>query len=159
MRQWNLPFLPPHTFPVRRPPVTLRREQPVFVLLWRRRRLKRKRRKNLSPFRPLRLHKLFRPLAGTDSRLEDLRMRVITTLFCYGCNLGPVQTAKSIKGLSRRQISWLNLKYVSEDLLDKAIVKVINAYNKFELPGYWGTGKHASADGTKWNLYEQNVRS
>src|SRR3989475_7201981 len=29
------------------------------------------------------LHKLFRPLAGTDSRLEDLRMRVITTLFCY----------------------------------------------------------------------------
>lgn len=105
------------------------------------------------------LHKLFRPLAGTDSRLEDLRMRVITTLFCYGCNLGPVQTAKSIKGLSRRQISWLNLKYVSEDLLDKAIIKVINAYNKFELPGYWGTGKHASADGTKWNLYEQNLLS
>ena len=80
-------------------------------------------------------------------------------MFCYGCNLGPVQTAKSIKGLSRRQISWLNLKYVSEDLLDKAIVKVINAYNKFELPGYWGTGKHASADGTKWNLYEQNLLS
>ena len=105
------------------------------------------------------LHKLFRPLAGTDSRLEDLRMRVITTLFCYGCNLGPVQTAKSIKGLSRRQISWLNLKYVSEDLLDKAIVKVINAYNKFELPGYWGTGKHASADGAKWSLYEQNLLS
>lgn len=25
---------------------------------------------------------------------------------------------------------------------------MINAYNKFELPGYWGTGKHASADGT-----------
>ncbi len=86
-------------------------------------------------------------------------MRVITTLFCYGCNLGPGQTAKSIKGLSRRQISWLNLKYVSEDLLDKAIVKVINAYNKFELPGYWGTGKHVSADGTKWNLYEQNLLS
>lgn len=105
------------------------------------------------------LQKLFRPLAGTDSRLENLRMRVITTLFCYGCNLGPVQTAKSIKGLSRRQISWLNLKYVSEDLLDKAIVKVINAYNQFKLPGYWGTGKHASADGTKWNLYEQNLLS
>ncbi|WP_066706969.1 Tn3 family transposase [Curvibacter delicatus] len=105
------------------------------------------------------LHKLFRPLAGTDSRLEDRRMRVITTLFCYGCNLGPVQTAKSIKGLSRRQITWLNLKYVTDDLLDKAIVKVINAYNKFELPGYWGTGKHASADGTKWNLYEQNMLS
>jgi TnpA family transposase len=107
----------------------------------------------------LELHKHFRPLAGTDSRLEDLRMRVITTLFCYGCNLGPVQTARSIKGLSRRQHAWLNMKYVTEDTLDKAIVTVINAYNKFELPGYWGTGKHASADGTKWNLYEQNLMS
>lgn len=105
------------------------------------------------------LHKHFKPLAGTDSRLEDLRMRVITTLFCYGCNLGPVQTARSIKGLSRKQLSWLNLKYVTEDTLDKAIVTVINAYNKFELPGYWGSGKHASADGTKWNLYEQNLVS
>lgn len=105
------------------------------------------------------LHKLFRPLAGTDSRLEDLRMRVITTLFCYGCNLGPVQTSKSIKGLSRKQISWLNLKYVTEDSLDKAIVKVINAYNKFDLPSYWGTGSHASADGTKWSMYEQNLLS
>jgi TnpA family transposase len=27
------------------------------------------------------------------------------------------------------------------------------------LPGYWGSGKHASADGTKWNLYEQNLIS
>jgi TnpA family transposase len=32
-------------------------------------------------------------------------------------------------------------------------------YNKFRLPNYWGTGKHASADGTKWNLYEQNLLS
>ena len=105
------------------------------------------------------LHKLFRPLAGTESRVDDLRKRVITTLFCYGCNLGPTQTAKSIKGMSRRQVSWLNLKYVTDDLLDKAIVKVINAYNQFELPGYWGSGEHVSADGTKWNLYEQNLLS
>lgn len=105
------------------------------------------------------LHKHFKPLAGTESRLEDLRMRVITTLFCYGCNLGPVQTARSIKGLSRKQHGWLNLKYVTEDTLEKAIVTVINKYNEFELPGYWGSGKHASADGTKWNLYEQNLVS
>ena len=105
------------------------------------------------------LHKHFKPLAGTESRLEDLRLRVITTLFCYGCNLGPVQTARSIKGLSRKQIAWLDLKYVTEDNLEKAIVSVINAYQKFDLPGYWGTGEHASADGTKWNLYEQNMVS
>ena len=61
--------------------------------------------------------------------------------------------------MSRKQVAWLNIKYMTEEALEQAIVKVINAYNKFELPGYWGSGKHASADGTKWNLYEQNLIS
>lgn len=105
------------------------------------------------------LHVHFRPIAGTDARVDELLRRVITTLFCYGCNLGPTQTARSVKGFSRRQIAWLNLKYVTEDTLDRAIVEVINLYNKFELPGYWGSGKSASADGTKWSVYEQNLLS
>lgn len=54
----------------------------------------------------LKLHKFFRPLAGTESRIEELRPRVISTLFCYGCNLGPTQTARSIRGFSRKQIAW-----------------------------------------------------
>ncbi len=105
------------------------------------------------------LHRFFRPIAGTESQVEDLPRRVITTLFCYGCNLGPTQTARSIKGFSRRQVAWLNLKYVTEDVLEKAIVEVINTYNKFDLPGYWGSGKSASADGTKWSVYEDNLLS
>lgn len=105
------------------------------------------------------LHMLFKPIAGTQSRLDDPRRRFITTLFCYGCNLGATQTSRSVKGINRRQISWLNLKYVTEEALDKAIVQVTNAYAKFELPGYWGSGKSASADGTKWDLYEQNLFS
>ena len=107
----------------------------------------------------LQLHKLFRPLMGTESRIEELRPRVISTLFCYGCNLGPTQTARSIRGMSRKQVAWLNIKYMTEETLEQAIVKVINAYNQFELPSYWGSGRHASADGTKWNLYEQNLIS
>lgn len=105
------------------------------------------------------LHKLFGPLSGFESKIDDPRKRFITTLFCYGCNLGPTQTARSVKGLSRRQVAWLNLKHVTEQRLDKAIVKVINAYNRFALPRYWGSGKSASADGTKWNIYEQNLLS
>jgi TnpA family transposase len=107
----------------------------------------------------LNLQQYFKPLSGSESRVEDLRMRLVTTLFCYGFNLGPSQTSQSVKEFNRRQISWLNLKYVTEDVLDKATTQVINAYNKFELPGYWGTGKRASADGTKWNVYEQNLLS
>ena len=113
----------------------------------------------VDTIRWLDLHVHFRPIAGTDAKVDDLLRRVITTLFCYGCNLGPTQTARSVKGFSRRQISWLNLKYVTEDTLDRAIVDVINLYNKFELPAYWGSGKSASADGTKWSVYEQNLLS
>lgn len=113
----------------------------------------------LDTTRWLDLHVHFRPIAGTNAKVDDLLRRVITTLFCYGCNLGPTQTARSVKGFSRRQISWLNLKYVTDDTLDRAITDVINLYNKFELPGYWGSGKSASADATKWNVYEQNLLS
>jgi len=105
------------------------------------------------------LHKLFGPLSGFEAKVDDPRKRFITTLFCYGCNLGATQTARSVKGLSRKQVAWLNLKHVTEQRLDKAIVKVINAYNRFALPRYWRSGKSASADGTKWNIYEANLLS
>lgn len=105
------------------------------------------------------LHKLFGPLSGFEAKIDEPRKRFITTLFCYGCNLGPSQTARSVKGLSRKQVAWLNLKHVTEDRLDKATVKVINAFNRFALPKYWGSGKHVSADGTKWSVYEQNLLS
>lgn len=105
------------------------------------------------------LHRLFGPLSGFEPKVDEPRKRFITTLFCYGCNLGPTQTARSVKGLSRRQVAWLNLKHVTEQRLDKAIARVVNAYNRFALPRYWGSGKSASADGTKWNLYEQNLLS
>jgi len=39
------------------------------------------------------------------------------------------------------------------------LTAVINAYNLFAIPKLWGSGKSASADGTKWDLYEQNLLS
>lgn len=107
----------------------------------------------------LNLHKAFKPLSGFQGKLDDPKTRFLVSLFCYGCNLGPTQTARSIKGFNRKQIAWLNIRYITEERLDKAIVQVINAYNKFLLPKYWGSGKSASADGTKWNVYEQNLLS
>jgi len=107
----------------------------------------------------LELHKLFGPLSGFEAKIDEPRKRFITTLFCYGCNLGPTQTVRSVKNLSRKQVAWLNLRHITEERLDKAIVKVINAYNQFALPKFWGSGSRVSADGTKWNLYEQNLLS
>lgn len=101
--------------------------------------------------------RFFGPLSGHDAKLENPVERYLTTVFCYGCNLGPTQTARSLRTMDRRQIAWVNQRHISEEMLDKAIRHIINSYNKFILPKYWGTGKSASADGTKWDLYERNL--
>ncbi len=103
--------------------------------------------------------KHFGPLSGHEAKIENPRSRYIATTFCYGCNLGPTQTAQSIKGIDRRQVSLVNQRHVTDDNLEKAIVEVINAYNDFMLPKIWGSGQRAAADGTKWDLYEQNLLS
>jgi TnpA family transposase len=101
----------------------------------------------------------FGPISGHETKVEDPVARHLTAVFCYGCHLGPTQTARSLGGVGRRSVAWVNLRHVTEEKLDRAIAMIINAYNRFALPKYWGTGKSASADGTKWNLYEQNLLS
>jgi TnpA family transposase len=91
--------------------------------------------------------------------LSDYEKRIIATLFCYGCNLGPTQAARSIKELSRKQIAFLNLAHVREKDLVAAIEHIINTYNQYDLPNFWGTGETASVDGTRFDLYEQNLLS
>jgi hypothetical protein len=99
----------------------------------------------------------FGPLFGFEAKLEQPRERYVTTTFCYGCNLGPTQTARSIAGVDRKQVAHVNSRHVSEALLDDSIVQVVNAYNQFALPQLWGSGQRVSADGTKWDVYEQNL--
>ena len=49
--------------------------------------------------------KCFGPLSGFDSKLDSPDKHYIVTTFCYGCNLGPIQTARSIKDFSRYQLA------------------------------------------------------
>ena len=107
----------------------------------------------------LNLSKGFGQLSGYQSRLDNYPARFISTLFCYGCNLGPSEAARSIPDVTRKQLAWINAHHITEKRLERAIRKVINQYNKFQLPSFWGTGNTASADGTKWDLYEQNLVS
>lgn len=103
--------------------------------------------------------KSFGPISGFDSKLEDPSKHYVVTAFCYGSNLGPTQTARSIKNFSRFQIARVNQRHVTEEKLNDAIVKIINTYNQFDLPKVWGSGKSASVDGTMWDLYEENLLS
>jgi TnpA family transposase len=101
----------------------------------------------------------FGPLSGHDTKLVDSVFRYLITVFTYGCNLGPAQIAQAMRDLDRYQIARMNQRHISEAALDEAITSVINGYNRFLLPSFWGSGERASADGTKWDLYEQNLLS
>jgi len=101
----------------------------------------------------------FGPLSGHESKLEDAQRRQILTTFAYGTGLGPTQVAKSVTGVSDRQIAFINQRHVTTEKLDVAIREVINGYNRFWLPKLWGDGKRAGADGTQWDLYENNLLS
>ena len=101
----------------------------------------------------------FSSVSGFEEKMSNSKQRFITTTFCYGCNLGPSQTSRSIDGLDRKQVAYVNQRYINEEKLLNANVNIINQYNKFILPKFWGTGNNASADGTKWDIYEQNLLS
>ena len=103
--------------------------------------------------------RFFGPHSGFDSKIEEPRERYVTTTFCYGCGLGPTQTSRSVKDFDRRQLAAINQRHISEKNLQEATTEVINGYNRFALPKEWGSGKRVSADGTKWDLYEQNLLS
>lgn len=88
----------------------------------------------------------FGPLSGHEAKIDKPRERYVVAAFCYGCNLGPSQTARSLKDSDRRQIAWVNQRHITEENLDQAITAMLNAYNQFNIPKLWGSGKHASAD-------------
>lgn len=100
----------------------------------------------------------FGPLSGSDPKLDKPIERYLLTMFTYGCNLGPAQAARHMRGVvSARMLSFVNHRHINAKKLDSALVDLLDNYHLFRLPKFWGDGKHASADGTKYDLYEQNL--
>ena len=99
----------------------------------------------------------FKPLSGHEAKLQDPVARYLATTFCYGCNIGPSQLAQSLSLFGRRQLARVNQRHITPEALQRAIESIINDYNQFHLPKLWGTGGSASVDGTKWDIYENNL--
>ncbi len=74
--------------------------------------------------------------------------------------------------LSFASVQWQNLilkkkgkqtkivrRHLSIDKLNKAMTDIINRYHVLDLPKVWGKGNSAAADGTKYDVREQNLLS
>jgi TnpA family transposase len=72
--------------------------------------------------------------------------------------MGPTQAAKHIKAdVTTHMLSWVNRRHVTPSLLDKAMTKIINFSNTFQIIKAWGTGKTCAADGTLCYIREENL--
>lgn len=105
----------------------------------------------------LRWSSYFSPFSGQEAKMHNPSARYLATTFCYGCNIGPSQLAQSLTIFGRRQLARVHRRHISLEALQKAIESIINDYNQFHLPKFWGTGSSASVDGTKWDMYENNL--
>ena len=101
--------------------------------------------------------KHFKPVSGYEAKMENPVARYLATTFCYGCNIGPSQLAQSLSLFDRKQLARVNQRHVTDTQLHYAVESVVNGYNRFALPKFWGVGKSASVDGTKWDIYENNL--
>ena len=102
--------------------------------------------------------RFFGSLSGLDAKLKRARERYLLDGVA-GCNLGPVQTARSVRGIDLFKLAFINQRHITEAKLNDAITLVVNAYAQFPPERLWGSGKSALADGMKWNLYPQNLMS
>lgn len=100
----------------------------------------------------------FAPISGSDPKLDDAVARHLVVVFAYGCNLGPAQTARHMRGMvSAHQIGFVNRRHVDAGKLEAASRDVINVYADMQLPRVWGDGTSAAADGTQHEIYENNA--
>ncbi len=102
----------------------------------------------------------FGPLSSTDPKLDDPITRYVILAFSQGCNLGFPQTAKHLRNnVSAHELSFVNRRHVTATRIDQALVDLVNAYHQCTLPKLWGSGKTAAADGTKIEIYRENLLS
>ncbi|MFK7848125.1 MAG: Tn3 family transposase [Rhodothermales bacterium] len=102
--------------------------------------------------------KHFGPPSGSDTKMSDSNSRYLFTVFGYGCNLGAGQTARHApEDINAQNLLRINAQHINAAKLEKALNEVINAYSRFELPGFWGKSNVAIADGTQMELRKNTL--
>ncbi len=100
----------------------------------------------------------FGPISGLDAKLDQLAEKYCAAVFAMGSGMGVTQGARHMHGLvTAPTLALINRRHVTTDKLDAAHQDILDAYNQFELPRCWGSGKTAAFDGSLFELSEQNL--
>ncbi len=102
----------------------------------------------------------FGPISGSDPKLTNPAERYVITSFAYGTGMGAAQLAKHMRGIvTEHEITFANRRHMTIEKLEAAKDDLINRYHQYDLPKRWGDENIAAADGTKVDLYENNLLS
>jgi TnpA family transposase len=100
----------------------------------------------------------FGPISGLDAKLDRLDEKHCAAVFAMGSGMGVTQGARHMHGLvSAPTLALINRRHVNLEKLEAAHRDILDAYNQFELPRCWGSGKTAAFDGSLFELSEQNL--
>jgi TnpA family transposase len=100
----------------------------------------------------------FAPPSRLSSQIKEATRRYVFATFAYGCGLGPTEAARHLNGtVSADQLAFVDRRHVDIADLRAASADLINLYQQFELVGQWGTGEAAAADGTHFEIYDDNL--
>ena len=103
-------------------------------------------------------HRHFGPLSGSDPKLADPLERYLLVAFTYGCNLGPQQAARHLgERISAHELGSTFRRHITLASQNKAIADVVNAYLKLDLAQVWGDASAVVTDGTKYDIYVDNL--
>lgn len=79
----------------------------------------------------------FGPFSGSDAKLERANERYLLTTFAYGCNLGPTQAARHMRGVvTPSMLSFVNQRHISLKGLNSALFDIINRYQVWVYRSY-----------------------
>jgi hypothetical protein len=100
----------------------------------------------------------FGPPSRLSSQIKEATQRYVFATFAYGCGLGPTEAARHLNGtVSADQLAFVDRRHVDIADLRAASADLINLYLQFELVGQWGSRDAAVADGTHFEIYEDNL--
>lgn len=105
-------------------------------------------------------------ILGHEHKLEHPTAVLLATVFAHGCRLGPTHAAHAISELfsddevfTRKQVSHAHRYHVTARRLEEINTRILNKFNGFPLPKFWGTGEAASVDGTLRDAPENSLQS
>jgi hypothetical protein len=98
----------------------------------------------------------FLPATRRHDRNPDDVCNILTTLMCYGCNIGPHIMPQIIAGITYAQIKHMFDWQMTDEAHRSALALIVNGIGGVEVTKVWGEGKTAAGDGQRFS-YRKNT--